>query len=497
MAHIPLSVIAKQPLLQDLNLRSRGKVRDSYNLPDYPNNMLVVTSDRCSIFDFVLSTLVPIKGEILTALNHFWTKNVIDEICKTDFVACGAEIDRYLPENLRNNVELQKRATVVKIVPEPDVEDIVRIILTGSGFTSYQKTQSICGHKLPAGLTNGALLPYPIYTPTTKAKVGHDEHVTADSVAKKYGHRRERLSLQVALAIASYASKRKIIMADTKFEFSLDDGTFVLADEKGTPDSSRFVDKTAWIKALEGDQFPPSLDKQYVREWGKEFGIDKRNPEVDRDTAYVDCLEVPAFVVNMTTRIYRYIFWRLTGLRIEVYQKSNMGVDVKPHWRKIEIIAGSESDLLQIEHGLNYFRHSRADVSVSVVSCHRNPKTLREFALDKLVTADIVIAGAGMAAALPGIVKSELCFLGRFDIPVIGVALRGKTEKENQAAVLSIECLPGQPVELDPKGNAYFGEEGFVDACLVALTHEFLPRAIEQKPAKIGFKQFLLKDACP
>jgi len=189
----------------------------------------------------------------------------------------------------------------------------------------------------------------------------------------------------------------------------------------------------------------------------------------------------------MTTRIYRYIFWRLTGMQIEVYQHSVMGIMVEGRRPRIEVLVGSESDLPQTQTGLASLL-GIAQVGISVLSCHRNPDELREFVRDGLSKADVIIAGAGMAAALPGIVKSELCLNGHPEIPVIGVAFKGPSDKDDQAAILSIECLPGQPVELDPSGHAYLGPNGFLEACEAAVSHEFLPRTIEPKPAKIGIK---------
>ena len=483
MAKIPQAVLDRSPVLSG-PLIGQGKVRDTYDLGHFSKFgggklMLVVASDRCSIFDFVLNTLVPQKGEVLTALNYFWVSQVIRDLCETDMVACGAGIDVYLPEYLRGNLDLQKRATVVRYLPAPEVEDIVRLVLTGSGLKSYNETGMICGHKLPAGLTDGSLLPYPIYTPTTKAVEGHDLHITADSVVAKYGFKRERLAIQVASVIANYAAAHGIRLADTKFEFSGN----ILADEKGTPDSSRFVDENAWQKAMKAGKFPASLDKQYVREWGKKLGIDKRDPENPEDVTWVHSQEVPNGVVEMTTRIYRYIFWRLTGLKLEAFQREEMGIKVEDTKPKISIVIGSESDLSQVAAGVAFLKSKEIAFDVNVISCHRNPKELLDFV--SRTSAEIIIAGAGEAAALPGIIKSHLSRLA-YDIPVIGVAFKGKDHKADMAAKLSIENLPGQPVELTSDGQAYFGPEGFENACKAAVQDEFLPKMMEVKPVKLN-----------
>ena len=484
MPHIPAAVLARQVVLEGLPLRHRGKVRDSYNLPDYPHLMLVVASDRISVFDHVLNAEVRKKGEILTAMNHFWNTEILGDICETDLVACGADIDEYLPEHLRNDPQLQKRATVVRITEAPDVEDIVRIHVAGTGWKSYQETGKICGHDLPPGLFEGSLLPQPLYTPTTKAAVGHDVHISAQSVHEKYGSERERLALAVTAAMSKYATSRGITLLDTKLEFGILDGEFVLVDERGTPDSSRFADSVALTKALNKRQSTPSLDKQFVRDWGKSVGIDnKLSPENPADVELVDSKEVPKSVLDTTTRIYRYIFWRLTGMQIEEYQRTKMGIDVPACRREIHILVGSKSDLPQIDTSMEMF-NGVADCNVHIVSCHRNPAQLANLVSNRLVHADVVIAGAGMAAALPGIVKSLLCNCGHPEIPVIGVAFKGADEIDNLAATLSIERLPEQPVELDPEGNAYFGEEGFFAACCASLKHEFQPKMLSAKPAE-------------
>ncbi|MDD5726081.1 MAG: phosphoribosylaminoimidazolesuccinocarboxamide synthase [Patescibacteria group bacterium] len=479
MPKLPSSVVTEP--IPGLELINRGKVRDTYALPGHSDKMLVVASDRLSIFDFVLPALVPQKGAILTAMNIFWRKMLGDQFAH-DLAAYGEKVDEYLPPELHGK-GLMTQATVVRRLEMCDCEAIVRGYLTGSGLKAYNKTQEVCGHRLPPGLQDGDRLPFPIFTPSTKAKEGHDEHITADRVAEKYGARIERASLQLYQAAEQFASEKGIILADTKFEWGLDPETdkLVLADEVLTPDSSRFWDVLAWQK-MQKSQFrssPTSYDKQRVRDWGKTRGIDKRDPCKPEDVEYVHGLEVPAEVIARTTQIYRYIFWRLTGMKLEKFQLYKMSLEeVFSPLVKIEVISGSESDVGQMTSGLaeldNAQKAGEAQYRRHVISCHRNPEELANYA-HNLPDDVIVVAGAGMAAALPGVLKALLVKEGKAQIPVIGVAFTGKTEEDNLAARLSIERLPGQPVLLAPDGKAYFGPLGFENACLAALYHEFLP----------------------
>ena len=476
MPKLPSSVVTEP--IPGLELLHRGKVRDTYALPGHPDKMLVVATNRLSIFDFVLPALVPQKGEILTAMNIFWRKMLGDQFAH-DLLACNGD---YISPELRVNPEIQKRASVVRKLEMCDCEAIVRGYLTGSGLKAYNKNQEICGHRLPLGHMDGDRLPFPIFTPSTKAKEGHDEHITADSVTEKYGTRIERASLQLYQVAEQFARERGIILADTKFEWGKhpESGELVLADEVLTPDSSRFWDLLAWEK-MGKSQFrssPTSYDKQFVREWGKTLVVDKRDPCKPEDVEYVHGLAVPDDVIQRTTQIYRYIFWRLTGMKLERFQCRVMGLTVEPPLVKIHVVAGSESDYPQMEAGLRTLATMRDKGEIEchrdTISCHRNPEELARYAHD-LPNDVIVVAGAGMAAALPGVLKALLVKEGKPQIPVIGVAFAGKTEEDNLAARLSIERLPGQPVVLDPDGKAYFGLLGFENACLAALFHEFLP----------------------
>ncbi|MFO0765131.1 MAG: phosphoribosylaminoimidazolesuccinocarboxamide synthase [Patescibacteria group bacterium] len=250
---------------------------------------------------------------------------------ENDLIAAGSGIDAYLPKNLVGNADLQARATVVKKLDMIPIEAIVRNCLTGTGLKAYNETQQVCGHRLPKGLQDGDKLPYLLFTPTTKADVGHDEHVTADIVADEHGFDIERTSIQIFSLMQQFAHERGIILADTKFEFGEDrdnDCALVLGDEVATPDSSRYWDVEVWqtMQKSEKRKSPPSFDKQYVREWGIGAGINKRDPLVAEDVAWVHAQEVPEDIINGAVELYRHIFYRLTGHDLEAYQQKFMGI---------------------------------------------------------------------------------------------------------------------------------------------------------------------------
>lgn len=456
----------------------RGKVRDIYSLPEHGDKILMFASDRISIFDFVLPAQVKDKGKILNALTIFWLEDVLKNFIDNSLIAYGKNIDDYLPANLRKNLEIQSRALVVKTVNVLPVECVARGYLTGSGWGSYQKNQTVCGHKLPPGLWNGAKLPYPIFTPTTKSNHGHDEPISVDRVAIQYGPRFERLSLQIYQAAADYALKKGIVIADTKFEFG-SDGT--LCDEILTPDSSRFWDIHEWQKFQKEQKVPSAFDKQFVREWGKTQGIDKLDPSKKEDVEYVRSLAVPQEILDQTAKLYRHIFWRLTGFKLEQYLVAK---DIKVELKrvKVDVILGSLSDARQAKKGLE-FLEKLTELKIHIISCHRNPEELRNYA--KECDAEIVIAGAGKYAALPGILSALLL---NFDkkIPVIGVAFEGKNAEETKAAILAIEQTPGKMIVLDENKKAFRGENGFIGACSLAFFGKLLPPKKENKRAEFN-----------
>lgn len=467
------------PVLPGLPLLHRGKVRDTYELSD--KLLLVVATDAISIFDFVLNALVPEKGKVLTAMSHFWLTKLERNLgIKTHLIAAGSAIDAYLPKELRDIPELQSRAMVVRRLKMVPCEFIARGFLTGSGLKDYLKTGMVCGHKLPPGLQDGDLIET-IDTPTTKEDSGHDLALDAKEVRKKYPEE-TALLFKVFYIVSEMAMKCGILFADTKLEFGRDsNGVLYLADEVATPDSSRFWERSVWEagRRLEKRKAPPPYDKQLVRQWGIEQGINKLDPLSPGDVAKAQSLQIPPELIGATTQIYRYIFWRLTGMRLEKYRREVMGINVADEARKIAVVFGSESDIPRVRHAIN-----GTPVAAHVVSCHRNPIELQIFALNGCRGADVVIAAGGKAFALPGVLDAFLHDADH-DIPVIGVALGEPGSASLEAARLSIAELPGQPVVMDEMHDwVYQGPEGFARALDRAMHGEFPVKKRTERRAK-------------
>ena len=487
-----LSPVRKNwPLLKGLELLNRGKVRDTYDVGN--DLLLIIVTDAISIFDHVLNGLVPLKGQILNAMSHYWLTLLENDYgIKTHLVAAGAEIDQYLPEELRGDSDLQSRAMVVKKLKMADIEFIARAHLTGSGLRAYKKDQSICGHLLPPGMSDGSELPVFLDTPTTKADEGHDEHVSAEGVRKSYPE--ESFLLMRIFQIAYAVARRKgIILPDTKFEFGKDnEGNVILADEALTPDSSRFWLKTEWRKAVEKDSSPASFDKELVRTWGKTLGINELDPENPDDVQKVHGMRVPAHITQETTQAYRYIFWRLTGYTLEDYMARFMGVYLPWSEKKVAVILGSKSDIPAVIDIIKRWKASSEagqiyELVVHVISCHRNPKILRQWTENPGKTYDAIIAVGGKAFAMPGVLDAWLYHYHEGAAPsVIGVALGKPGSKALQAAVLSIEEIPGQPVIMDEiNGEIYSESSGFETALRRVDLGELPPKKKRvKKPAE-------------
>ena len=275
-----------------------GKVRDLYEID--ARRMLMVATDRLSAFDVILNEPIPEKGKILTAISNFWFDKLRDVI-PNHFT--GDRVEDVVPVAELPLVE--GRAVVAKRLKPIAVEAIVRGYIVGSGWKEYQKSGTVCGIQLPAGLKEAAKLPQPIFTPSTKAAMGdHDENISFAQCEAIIGAELAAKVRDTAIALYSaaveYAATRGIIIADTKFEFGLDeDGTLTLMDEVLTPDSSRFWPADSYA---EGSN-PPSFDKQYVRDWLESTGWNKQPPAPT----------VPADVAQKTADKYREALTRLTA----------------------------------------------------------------------------------------------------------------------------------------------------------------------------------------
>ncbi len=257
--------------LSCLNLRARGKVRDIYDIDD--GTMLIVTTDRLSAFDVILPEPIPGKGRVLTAVSNFWF-NKMQAVIENHL--SDIPLEQVLP-NADDRAQVEGRAIVVKRLKPLPVEAIVRGYLIGSGWKDYQSTGAVCDIRLPDGLEQAQKLPEAIYTPSSKAEVGdHDENIsfekTVELLGQEMAEKVRNISIKLYTEAADYAKQRGIIIADTKFEFGVDDSNkLYLIDEALTPDSSRFWPAEDYKTGIS----PPSFDKQYIRDylesldWGK------------------------------------------------------------------------------------------------------------------------------------------------------------------------------------------------------------------------------------
>lgn len=274
---------------------SSGKVREIYAVDD--DKLMMVVSDRISAFDSILPCMIPNKGQVLNKISEFWFDYVKD-IIPNDIIA--TELKDF-PEEFRTP-EFEGRSMLVKKLKMIPVECIVRGYITGSGWKSYQENGEVCGIKLPAGLKESQKLPEPIFTPTTKAEEGHDENITfeemCDLIGKDLAEKVKSKTIEIYKKCADYALTKGIIIADTKFEFGLDEnGNLVLGDEVLTPDSSRF-----WpADEYEIGRSQKSFDKQYMRDWLKSNNWDAKNPT-----------PIPQDVVDTTRAKYIEAYEKLT-----------------------------------------------------------------------------------------------------------------------------------------------------------------------------------------
>lgn len=284
--------------LSGLRLFNRGKVRDIYDLGD---NLLLVATDRISAFDVILPTTIPGKGKILTALSEFWF-GMIKDIVPNHLIT--TRFDEFPAACLPHREKLEGRSMLVKKSTPAPVECIVRGYLAGSGWKDYQNTGSVCGIPLPKGLVEASRLEQPIFTPSTKAAIGaHDVNITFDDMLTKLGKQRAQAMRDASIAIYNRANElaehKGIIIADTKFEFGLEDDHVVLIDEVLTPDSSRFWPADGYRPG----KTPESFDKQFVRDYLLSLPWDMNSPPP----------ALPSEVVRKTQEKYAEALKRLTA----------------------------------------------------------------------------------------------------------------------------------------------------------------------------------------
>ena len=284
-----------------LKFLKRGKVRDIYDLGEH---LLIVATDRLSAFDVIMPQPIPHKGKVLTQISNYWfaqMENVIPNHLVTTRVEDFPKECRQYAEQLRG------RSIVVRKTRPLAIECVVRGYISGSGWSEYRQTKSVCGIKLPDGLLESAKLPEPIFTPATKAETGHDENIdferAASIVGKEIAEEVRRYTLTIYKRAAEIAETKGIIIADTKMEFGHIDGRLIIIDELLTPDSSRF-----WPQAKYKPGHPQeSFDKQYVRDYLLSINFSKKPPGP----------KLPEEIIQRTSELYREALKRITGNDVE------------------------------------------------------------------------------------------------------------------------------------------------------------------------------------
>jgi phosphoribosylaminoimidazole-succinocarboxamide synthase len=411
--------------IKSLPLVSRGKVRDIYAVGG--DQLLIVTTDRLSAFDVIMGEPIPEKGVVLNRLTDFW------------FAKLAHVVPNHLtgvdPESVVNESEVEQvrgRAVVAKRLKPVPIEAVVRGYLIGSGWKDYQDTGAVCGIALPKGLQQAAKLPEPIFTPAFKAEAGaHDENIsferTIELIGKPLAEQIKAVSLQLYLEASQYAADQGIIIADTKFEFGLDEnGTLHLMDEVLTADSSRFWPADQYTPGMS----PPSFDKQFVRDYLETLTWNKTAPAP----------ALPEHVIEHTAAKYREALFRLAGVRLPV----------------VGVVMGSQSDWEVMKHAVAILDQFGIPHEAKVVSAHRMPDTLYEYATAAQARGlKGIIAGAGGAAHLPGMLAAKTT------VPVFGVPVPTKYLRGEDSLYSIVQMPKGIPV-----ATFAIGEAGAANAAL-------------------------------
>jgi phosphoribosylaminoimidazole-succinocarboxamide synthase len=284
-----------------LKFLKRGKVRDIYDLGEY---LLIVATDRLSAFDVIMPQPIPDKGRVLTQISNFWFK-IVENITPNHLVKTN--VDEFPSTCQPHRKELAGRSIVVKKAQPLAVECIVRGYISGSGWNEYKKSKSVCGIKLPDGLSESSKLPEPIFTPSTKADVGHDENITFEEtvsiLGKEVAEKVRDYSIAIYKRASQIAETKGIIIADTKMEFGVFDGELILIDELLTPDSSRFWPREKYKPGRAQESF----DKQYVRDYLLSINFNKQPPGPT----------MPEEVIEKTSELYKSALQKLMGKEVE------------------------------------------------------------------------------------------------------------------------------------------------------------------------------------
>lgn len=456
-----------------------GKVRDNSLLG--PDAILSAVSGRFSSNDFVIAS-APKLGmyrNIMAVAGKLSLENYL----RHDMVAYGAGIDEFIPEAYRGNPELQACATILRPLSMIPVEFVYRSHLTGSGYRDYKETGELFGVRLPEGMRDGEELPEVMFTPTTKETGAHDAPMSPAYVWNQYPDA-VRAGFAAFLVDRTHCdTKCYLVQPDTKYELGYDsDGQLRFGDENRTVDCARFWDIWEWSGCIDkGQAFPRSLSKEALRIHVKELlaGRDPANPE---DIRYVheEMQLAPEFFQDLE-RLYRYMTWRLVGMKAESYLREMMGVFDPPEVR-VDVLVGSPSDEKWLADGLDLLRKTGSYGVGLVCSAHRNPDTLSDYARNE--SPNVVVCAGSKALALPGDLRAQFNKVaGKKNIPVIGVALEGSEPEDIEDAVRAIAGLPGLFVEMDSVGLPYQGANGFLEACRSAVYDEFYPRPIKDKPS--------------
>ncbi len=414
-----------QSSLRSLPLIAKGKVRDIYAVGD--DKLLMIATDRLSAFDVIMGEPIPEKGVVLNRMSDFW------------FARLSHIVPNHLtgidPETVVDEAEVDQvrgRAVVAKRLKPVPVEAVVRGYLIGSGWKDYQETGAVCGIALPKGLQQAAKLPEPIFTPAHKAEVGlHDENISFEQVCKTIGvplaEKIREISIRLYQEASEYALSRGIIIADTKFEFGLDDaGVLHLMDEVLTADSSRFWPKDGYREGIS----PPSFDKQFVRDYLETLDWGKAPPAPP----------LPAEVIEKTAEKYREALFRIAGVRLPV----------------VGVVMGSQSDWEVMQHAVAILDQFGIPHEARVVSAHRMPDTLYAYA-EAAQARGLrgIIAGAGGAAHLPGMLAAKTT------VPVFGVPVPSKYLRGEDSLYSIVQMPKGIPV-----ATFAIGEAGAANAAL-------------------------------